>query len=120
MKANASSDDQKLQYDVDGFAQFLANRKSIATLLLWKDVEDYATLFGVQERAAAAEKIFTRYIRPGAEYELTALSEQVVKDIKEQLDNPPDDLFTELQAVAYNMMLFELFPAFWNEIKQQV
>lgn len=66
------SDRKALSYDVDGFAKFLADNKAISTLLFWKEVEDFTTLFGVQERAKAAEKIFERYLKEGAEYEVCA------------------------------------------------
>ena len=104
--------------DVDGFSQFLAEQKALPTLLFWKDAEDFTTLFGVQERAESAKKIFDRYLKTGADYEVHA-SQQAINDIIKSLGEPPEDLFEPLQQDSYNTMLFELFPAFWEAIKKQ-
>jgi len=116
---SSAKTDKKLNYDVDGFSTYLAESKSISTLLFWKECEDYTTLFGVQERAKTAEKIYERYIMEGAEFEVASKDAAVVNSIKAQLANPPEELFVELQQEAYNSMLFELFPAFWEQIKKQ-
>ena len=50
-------------YDVEGFADFLSANKALATLLFWKDAEEYSTLFGSDERKNTAEKICKRCIR---------------------------------------------------------
>ena len=116
-KANAG-ESKNLSYDIDGFTSFLSEKKALSTLLFWKDVEDYTALFGVQERVRTAEKIFERYIKAGAEYEVTC-TPAIINDIEGQLDNPPEELFNVLQQEAYNTMLFELFPAFWEAVKTQ-
>lgn len=105
---------------MDGFATFLADTKSLSALLFWKEAEDYTTLFGVQERQAAAEKIFDRYLKVGAEYEVTGITDQIRKVVVDQLKSPDEEMFTDLQKNAYDTMLFELFPAFWEAIKKQV
>ena len=110
--------DQEINADVDGFSQFLAEQKALPTLLFWKDAEDFTTLFGVQERAESAKKIFERYLKTGADYEVHA-SQQAINDIIKSLGEPPEDLFEPLQQDSYNTMLFELFPAFWEAIKKQ-
>ena len=50
---------------------------------------------------------------------MTTLQGEHCNRIKKELDNPPDDLFIELQQEAYGMMLFELFPRFWEAVKTQ-
>ena len=111
-------DHGELNYDIDGFTQYLVNAKAIGILLFWKDVEDFTTLFGEQERIKTAEKIYSRYLAPGAEFEITALSEHA-KQVQATLDKPSDDLFEQMQVEAYNLMLFQLFPEFWEAIKKQ-
>lgn len=105
-------------YDVDGFATFLSQVKALGALLFWKDAEEFGSIFGKKERCIMAEKIWGRYLEPGAEFEVTSLSSHS-KDIKAQLKEPPEDLFEALQAEAHSMMLFELFPRFWDAVKSQ-
>ena len=90
MHTKASNTDMKkeaLSYDIDGFSQYLAQVKAIPTLLFWKDVEDYTTLFGVQERSETAKKIFERYLKKGAEYEVASRSDDTMNAIAKELDN---------------------------------
>ena len=70
-KAIGASMAGEYAYNVDGFAAYLAQTKALATLLFWKDAEEYAGLFGVEERKQVAEKIYLRYVESGAEYEET-------------------------------------------------
>ena len=105
-------------YNVDGFAAYLAQTKALATLLFWKDAEEYAGLFGVEERKQVAEKIYRRYVESGAEYEVNSITSEVRDRIKDELQDPGDDLFAELQSEAYSTMLFELFPRFYDVCKE--
>lgn len=116
----SKADEAPMSYDIDGFSQFLAQQKAVSTLLFWKDAEDYTTLFGAQERSKTAEKIFQRYLEKGAEYEITGLAEAQRKKVKDELGSPSEEIFVDLQEECYNTMLFELFPAFWEAVKQQV
>lgn len=110
---------KELEYNIEGFAQYLASTRSLNTLLFWKDTEEYCTLFGQQEREQAATKIFERYLVPGSEHEVTTLQGDHCARIKSELNDPPDDLFVALQQEAYGLMLFELFPNFWEAVKAQ-
>jgi len=104
-------------YNVDGFAHFLAQNKSLAMLLFWKDAEEYASLFGDEERKQTAKKIFNRYLTEGSEFEVLSLPKEMRKKIQEDLDFPTDELFSELQTEAYSFMLFDLFPRFYDACK---
>ena len=73
---SSGADASVLTYDVDGFAEYLAQTKALGTLLFWKDAEDYTTLFGTQERVKTAEKIYTRYLAKGSEFELNGATEE--------------------------------------------
>jgi len=102
------------EYTVDGFAAFLAANKALGVLLFWKDAEEYTMLFGVEERKNVASKIFTRYLKQGAEWEVTALNAEMRSKIEKSLDDCEDDLFEELQINMYSVMLLELFPRFYE------
>jgi len=117
--SNSTSAGQPLEYGIEGFVKFLTDSKAVNTLLFWKDAEEYSTLFGDEERKVSAEKIYERYLKPGAEFEMTSVSAETSKAISQALANPPDTLFENLQQEAYGLMLFELFPRFWESIKEQ-
>jgi len=117
--SNSAATGQRLDYTIEGFVKFLTDSKAVNTLLFWKDAEEYSTLFGDEERKVSAEKIYERYLKPGAEFEMTSVSGETSKEISEALGNPPDTLFENLQQEAYGLMLFELFPRFWEAIKEQ-
>jgi len=109
-----------LEYNIEGFAKFLTFSKAVNTLLFWKDAEEYSALFGSEERKAYAEKVFKRYLETGAEFEVSSLQGEHCKRIKEELaDSPSDELFLPLQQEAYGIMLFDLFPRFWEAVKEQ-
>lgn len=116
---SSGADASVLTYDVDGFAEYLAQTKALGTLLFWKDAEDYTTLFGTQERVKTAEKIYTRYLAKGSEFELNGATEEQIAAVQAQMKEPPEEIFVTLQEGAYNQMQFQLFPAFWEYIKQQ-
>ena len=117
--AAASAKDEALQYDIRGFVLYLSRIKALQTLLFWKDAEEFTTLFGGQERKEAAKKVYERYLKAGAEYEVVSLKKDRLADLTKQLDDPPEDIFESLQQEAYGSMLFELFPRFWEEVKNQ-
>ena len=56
----------------------------------------------------------------GAAFEVTSLQGEHCKRIKEELaDSPSEELFLPLQQEAYGIMLFDLFPRFWEAVKEQ-
>ena len=115
----SSTDQGKLSYDIEGFAAYLRQQQALSTLLFWKDCEDFTAIFGSEDRSKAATKVYDRYLAPGAEYEVASISNEKRGGIKSQLADPPEELFLELQQEAYGSMLFELFPRFWDAVKQQ-
>lgn len=114
-----SKNKEPLEYNAQGFVRYLVQIQALSTLLFWKDAEEFTTLFGGQERAEAAKKIFSRYLKPGAEFEVGSMQGAQVDAIKKELSSPGEDLFDQLQQQAYASMLFELFPRFWEEVKSQ-
>jgi len=110
-----------LEFDISGFSTFLSQSKCLSVLLFWKEAEEYLNMFSQKERAACSQKIFQRYLKHGAEYEinLTGVNDKTIADIEKQLGNPPESLFEETQQCAYKMMSLELFPRFWDAVKQQ-
>lgn len=81
----------RLSVDIHGFAEFLAQSKCLSVLLFWKEAEGYLNMFSQKERAACAQKIFQRYLKKGAEYEvnLAGANDATVADIEAQLAAPP-------------------------------
>jgi len=119
-KVSSQGSLDNLEYNIEGFAKFLTSSKAINTLLFWKDAEEYSALFGSEERKAYAEKVFKRYLEIGAAFEVTSLQGEHCKRIKEELaDSPNEELFLPLQQEAYGIMLFDLFPRFWEAVKEQ-
>jgi len=115
-----ASQNGPLSFDIDGFAVFLTQSRCLSVLLFWKEAEEYLNMFSQKERAACAQKIFQRYLKKGAEYEinLTGVNDGTVKDIESKLANPAEDLFEKTQKCAYEMMSLELFPRFWDAVKE--
>ena len=85
------SSSQQLTFDLDGFATFLQQSLCLSVLLFWKEAEEYLNMFSQKERAACAQKVFQRYLKKGAEYEvnLTGVNDAVVAGIEAKLANPP-------------------------------
>ena len=77
-----------LRYTVDGFAAFLAQNKALASLLFWKEAEEYSCMFGDDERKQMAKKIYERYLSPGSEYEVTSLPAETREPIKAEVSGP--------------------------------
>lgn len=80
-----------LSLDIHGFAAFLTQSKCLSVLLFWKEAEEYLNMFSQKERAACAQKIFQRYLKRGAEYEvnLSGVNDTTVAAIEAKLAAPP-------------------------------
>ena len=96
--------DGHMDFDITGFSAFLSRSKCLSVLLFWKEAEEYLSMFSQKERAACAQKIFQRYLKKGAEYEvnLNGVNDATVDALEKQLGNPPESLFEEV-AAALNL-----------------
>ena len=45
-----------LDFDITGFAQFLARSKCLSVLLFWKEAEEYLNMFSQKDRAECARR----------------------------------------------------------------
>ena len=56
-------------------------------LLFWKEAEEYLNMFSQGDRAACAQRIFQRYMKRGAEFEinLSGINDATVAAIEAQL-----------------------------------
>lgn len=80
-----------LDFDITGFSRYLASSKCLSVLLFWKEAEEYLNMFSQKDRAACAQKIFQRYLKRGAEFEvnLAGVSDATVEGIAAKLAKPP-------------------------------
>ena len=85
------SSSQQLTFDIDGFATFLQQSLCLSVLLFWKEAEEYLNMFSQKDRAACAQKIFQRYLKRGAEFEvnLAGVNDATVEGIAAKLAKPP-------------------------------
>lgn len=102
-KGRDSSAGKSYMFNVDGFAEFLSTQKALGVLLFWKDAEDYRMIFGNEELKGAAKKIHQRYLKQGAEYEVSTIQAAMRTKIEGRLSNPPVDIFEELQMEMYQV-----------------
>ena len=102
-KGRDSSPGNSYMLNVDGFAEFLSTQKALGVLLFWKDAEDYRMIFGNEELKGAAKKIHQRYLKQGAEYEVSTIQAAMRTKIEGRLSNPPVDIFEELQMEMYQV-----------------
>ena len=118
---HAASANDQLEFNLSGFSQHLARSQCLGVLLFWKEAEEYLNMFSQGDRAACAQRIFQRYMRRGAEFEinLSGINDATVAAIEAQLAKPPEDLFAHAQECAYRTLALELFPRFWEAIKCQ-
>jgi len=108
-----------LEYNIEGFAKFLTRIQAMSSLMFWKDAEEFSMLFGLDERKERAQMIYKKYLVPGAEMEVSSLQGPSIKKIADALAKPPEDLFAGLQQDVYAILLFDLFPRFWEDVKTQ-
>ena len=67
---HAASATDQLEFNLSGFSQHLARSQCLGVLLFWKEAEEYLNMFSQGDRAACAQRIFQRYMRRGAEFEI--------------------------------------------------
>jgi len=83
-----------MEFNLHGFSQYLARSQCLSVLLFWKEAEEYLHLFSQGDRAACAQRIFQRYMRNGAEFEinLSGINDTTVAGIEAKLTKPPGAL----------------------------
>ena len=91
---HAASANDQLEFNLSGFSQHLARSQCLGVLLFWKEAEEYLNMFSQGDRAACAQRIFQRYMRRGAEFEinLSGINDATVAAIEAQLAKPPGEL----------------------------
>ena len=79
------------EFNLSGFSQHLARSQCLSVLLFWKEAEEYLNMFSQGDRAACAQRIFQRYMRKGAEFEinLSGINDATVAGIEAKLTKPP-------------------------------
>ena len=93
------------EFNLSGFSQHLARSQCLSVLLFWKEAEEYLNMFSQGDRAACAQRIFQRYMRKGAEFEinLSGINDATVAGIEAKLTKPPGVLccvYAPLECVA--------------------
>lgn len=80
-----------MEFNLSGFSQHLARSQCLSVLLFWKEAEEYLNMFSQGDRAACAQRIFQRYMRKGAEFEinLSGINDVTVAGIEAKLAKPP-------------------------------
>lgn len=104
--------------EISSFARFLSQNLCLEVLLFWKEVEQYKTLFSVEERQALFSKIYELYCIEGAHWQVN-FKGQHVEDMSKHInsektisDDLPEEVFDAAQHEVYELMRLDLYPRF--------
>lgn len=93
------------------FWSYLRSQYTHEVLSFWLVVQEYKTV-DQPIRQSKAREIVQKYLRPGAEYELTAGSDLRLAIESEVETSPSQNTFDELEEVTWNLLLYEFLPKF--------
>ena len=101
---------------ITAFARFAHRHRCLEALLLYKEVEQYKTLFSGRTRAA--RRLFRLYVQEGASWEVS-LPRQIALQVERELEaaekgtgETDDELFDAAQTEVYEQMRLDIFPRY--------
>lgn len=105
-------------YDIASFARFLTEQKCVEVLLFYKDVEQFKSVFGDDEKNIMYKKIYDMYCKHGAPRQVNFKGNVLGEIEKVDKKDIPEEIFDKAQAEVHSQMRLDLFPAFKEAIEK--
>eukprot|EP00011_Vannellida_sp_DIVA3-517-6-12_P008500 CAMPEP_0114634150 /NCGR_PEP_ID=MMETSP0168-20121206/15825_1 /TAXON_ID=95228 ORGANISM="Vannella sp., Strain DIVA3 517/6/12" /NCGR_SAMPLE_ID=MMETSP0168 /ASSEMBLY_ACC=CAM_ASM_000044 /LENGTH=215 /DNA_ID=CAMNT_0001845829 /DNA_START=13 /DNA_END=660 /DNA_ORIENTATION=+ len=83
---------------------FLQDRFAWENFGFYMAVENYKEMYDSDDTATTAQQIFEEFVAPGAPNELGEIDLVFRKQVAENMQNPPKDLFNCMQYQAFNIL----------------
>lgn len=103
---------------LDAYQRFLHSQHNEEFILFWIHLQQFLTEYHMRstkkEQRELANKIYSLYLKSGAQYELSQINPTMLKKIKIKIDSNliSSDMFSDIQRVIYNHLNQNIYSFF--------